>query len=139
MNNSEKHCLIIYNALKPDQWRKILTLLIFEIVIRQGDQIFQLFYKLDSPKKLAPPLFSLRIFLKTEKTTAKSWRMHWNRRHSICVLQNFKFEIQKWDQKIQSFCRIGSCKKLGSPFLISENFRKLGKVLLNHVKCIEIL
>ena len=49
-----------------------------------------------------------------------------------------KLEYRRGDQIIQLFSRTGSPKKLGSISLIWGNFKKLRKVLLNHVECIEI-
>ena len=54
----------------------------------------------------------------------------------IWVFQVFNTEIQKGDQLIQRFCRIGSSQEISSPSLISENFRKLRKTLWIHVKYI---
>ena len=41
------------------------------------------------------------------------------------------------DELIQTFCKIGSPQKLGTPSLICENLTTLRKVNLNHVECIE--
>ena len=49
-----------------------------------------------------------------------------------------KLKYRMGDQIIQTFCKIGSTQKLGSPSLISRNFETLRKVLLNYTKCIEL-
>ena len=49
-----------------------------------------------------------------------------------------KLKYRKGDQIIQTFCKIGSPKKLGPPSLIWGNFRTLRKVLLNHAEYIEM-
>ena len=49
-----------------------------------------------------------------------------------------KFKYQTRDQIIQSFYKIGSPQKLGSPSLICKNLKTLRKVRLNHAECIEI-
>ena len=41
-------------------------------------------------------------------------------------------------QIIHTFCKIGSCQKLGPPSLIWRNLKTLKKLLLNHEECIEI-
>ena len=56
----------------------------------------------------------------------------------ISVHKTFVTEIEKGDQIIQTFCRIGSPEKLGPHFLICRNFKTLRKVLLNHAEGIEI-
>ena len=53
-------------------------------------------------------------------------------------LKLLKLKYRSGDQIIQTFSKIGSPKKLGSPFLISRNFKILRKVMRNHVECIEI-
>ena len=50
------------------------------------------------------------------------------------VLKAFKIEIQKWDQIIQTICRIRSSKKSGHPSLICKNFRCVTAALLNHTE-----
>ena len=55
---------------------------------RRGDQIIHQFCRISCPKEINPPLRNLREFLKTEKSTAESCRMHPN-------LQIFNTEIQK--------------------------------------------
>ena len=66
--------------------------------------------------------------------------MHWNllNDEEFGSLKFLKLKYRRGDQRIQPFWRIGSPKKLGPPSLIWENFKKLTKVLLNHVECIEI-
>ena len=54
------------------------------------------------------------------------------------MLETFKIEIQKGDQTIQLFCRIGYPQKLGPPSLIFGNLRIQRKLLINHAECIEI-
>ena len=50
----------------------------------------------------------------------------------------FKLKYKSGDQIIPLLCRIGSPKKLGSPSLIWGNYKKIRKILVNHVKYIEI-
>ena len=45
---------------------------------RRGDHIIQLFYRIGSPQEINSPLFDLRKFEKTEKSTAQSCRMFLN-------------------------------------------------------------
>ena len=92
------------------------------------------------PQEIRSPLFNFRKFQKTGKSTVESCRMHWNllNDEEFGSLKFLKLKYRSGDQIIQPFCRIGSPKKLGPPSLIWENFKKLTKVLLNHVECIEI-
>ena len=53
------------------------------------------------------------------------------------------FKFANWNSEwggdqISHYAELVFSKKLGPPSLISVNFRKLAKVLLNHVKYIEI-
>ena len=43
-----------------------------------------------------------------------------------------KLKYGRADQKIQTFCKIGSPQKLGPPSLICRNFNTLQKVPLNN-------
>ena len=49
-------------------------------------------------------------------------------------IELLKLKYRRWDQIIQTFCKIGSPQNLGAPFLISRNFKILRKVLLNHAE-----
>ena len=51
-------------------------------------------------------------------------------------IELLKLKYRRWDQIIQTFCKIGSPQNLGVPFLISRNFKILRKVLLNHAEYI---
>ena len=54
---------------------------------------------------------------------------HWN---------FWNWNTEAGTKKIQTFCWIGSAKKLGAVSLIFGNFKSPRKVLLNHAECIEI-
>ena len=66
--------------------------------------------------------------------------MRWNllNDEEIGSLKFLKLKYRSGDQMIRPFYRIGSPKKLGPPSLIWKNFKKLTKVMLNHVEFIEI-
>ena len=49
-----------------------------------------------------------------------------------------KLKYRRGDQIIQLFCGIGSPKKLGPISLIWGNFKKMRKVMLNHIEQTEI-
>ena len=49
-----------------------------------------------------------------------------------------KLKDRRVDQISRSFCKIGSCQKLGTPSLFCRNFKTLKKVVLNHAEYIEI-
>ena len=55
----------------------------------------------------------------------------------IWVHKTFKIEIEKGDQIIQTFFKIGSPQKLCPLSLICRNFKTLQKVLLDDAECIE--
>ena len=107
---------------------------------RRGDQIIQPLCRIGSPQDIRSPLFNLRKFAKNEKSTAESSRMHWNLLddEEFECLKFWKLKYKRGDQIIQPFCKIGTPKKLAPPSLISGNLKKLRKVLLNRVECIEI-
>ena len=53
-------------------------------------------------------------------------------------IELLRLKYRKRDQIFETFCKIGSPQKLGSPSLISRNFKTLRKVLLNHEEDIEM-
>ena len=61
-----------------------------------------------------------------------------NEQQRVWVWKTFKIEIQKGDQIIQTFCKIGSPQKLDPPSLIFTNLKTLRKVLLNHAEYIDM-
>ena len=66
--------------------------------------------------------------------------MQWNLMNDeeIGSLNILKLKYRRVDQIIQTFCKIGSPQKFGSPSLIWQNFKSLRKLLLNYAKCIEV-
>ena len=92
------------------------------------------------PPEIRSPLFNLETFEHSEKTTPESCRMHWNLMsdEEIASKKLLKLKSRKGDKIIQTFCKIGSTKKLGPPSLIWRNFKTVRRVPLNHVECIEI-
>ena len=53
-------------------------------------------------------------------------------------IELLRLKYRTGDEIIQTFCKIGSSQKYGPLSLISTNFKTLRKILLNHVKHIEI-
>ena len=49
-----------------------------------------------------------------------------------------KLKYRRGDQIIETFCKIGSPQKLGSPSLVCRNFKRPTKILANHTERIEI-
>ena len=49
-----------------------------------------------------------------------------------------KLKYRREDQITQTFCKIGSPKKLGSPSLTCRNIKTLRKILLNYTENIEM-
>ena len=126
-----------WNLLNKEEFRFLKFL---KLKYRRGDQIIHPFCRIGCPKKLGPASLIWENFKKLTKNTAESCRMHWNllNDEEFGSFKFLKLKYRRGDQIIQPFCRIGSPKKLGPPSLIWENFKKLTKVLLNHVECIEI-
>ena len=64
-----------WNPMNDEEfaWFKFLKL-----KYRRENQIIQLFCRTGFPQEIRSPLFNLRKFQKTEKSTAESCRMHWN-------------------------------------------------------------
>ena len=122
------------------EWPRIWVPQISQIEIQKGwpndSAVLQNWF----PQEIRSPLFHLRKFKKNDKSTAESCRMHWNllNDQEFGSLKFLKLKYRRGDQMIRPFCRIGSPKKLGPPSFIWENFKKMTKVLLNHVECIEI-
>ena len=130
-------CTMHWNLLDDEEFGSLKFL---KLKYRRGDQIIPPFCRIGSPQEIRSSLFNLRKFEKTEKITAESCRMHWNLldNEEFRWLKFSKLKYRRGDQIIQPFCRIGSPKKLGPPSLIWGNLKKLRKVLLNRVECIEI-
>ena len=135
--STAESCRMHWNLLDDEKfgWLKFLKL-----NYRRGDQIIKPFCRIGSPQEISFPLFNLRKFEKTEKSTAESCRMHWNLLddEEFGWLKFSKLNYRRGDQIIQPFCRIGSPQEIRSPSLIWENLKKLRNVLLNRVECIEI-
>ena len=75
------------------------------------------------------PLFNLRKFQKTEKSTAESCRTHWNLRNDK-EFGSFKFLKLKYrmgDKIIQPFCRIGLPQEIRSTLFNLRKFQKTEK------------
>ena len=53
-------------------------------------------------------------------------------------IEFLRLKYTRADQIIQTFCEIGSPKKLVPPSLICTNIKPLRKVLLNHAELIEM-
>ena len=66
--------------------------------------------------------------------------MHWNLMNDceFLAIKILKYIFRRGDQTIQTFCKICSPQKLGSPALICKNNNILQNVLLNHAEYIEI-
>ena len=93
---------------------------------RRRDQIIQSFCRIGSPQEIRSPLFNLKKFSKTDKSTAGSCKMHWNLMNDeeFWSLKSLKLKYRTADQIIQSFCRICSPQETSSPLF---SFRKLSK------------
>ena len=101
---------------------------------RRGEQIIQTFWKIGSP------LFNLYKFENPERSNPGSYKMHWNliNEEEFESKKLFKLKYRMGDQRIQTFCKVGSPQKLVHPSLICKNFRTLGKVFVIHAEWTEM-
>ena len=105
---------------------------------RRRDQIIQSFCRIGSPQEIRSPLFNLKKFSKTDKSTAGSCKMHWNLMNDeeFWSLKSLKLKYRTADQIIQSFCRICSPQETSSPLFSLRKLSKTDKWLT--VECIAI-
>ena len=92
----------------------------------RGDQIVQLFSKIDSPQEIRSPLFNLKKFQKPEKHATASSSMHWNLMNDdeFGSLKFLKFQYKWGDPIIQFFWRISSCHEIRSTLFNLKKFQK---------------
>ena len=112
------------------------SLKFLELKCRTGDQITQIFCRIAPlPPEIRFFLFNLYKFIKHEKGTAQSSRMHWNimNDEEITSLKLLKLKYRR-ETKIS---RIRFTKKSGHPSLICKNLRCVTVALLNHTERIE--
>ena len=128
------------NALKSNEWRWIWVCETLTIQIQNGGPNNSDFLQNWFPPEIRSPLFNLYKFQDSEKSTPQSCRMHEDLMNDdeFGSRKLLKLKYRREDQIIQTFCRIGSPQKLGTPSLICRNLKTLIKVLLNHAECIEI-
>ena len=96
---------------------------------RRRDKIIQPFCRIGSSQEIRSPLFNLRKFSKIDKSTAESWRMHWNLMNNE-EFGSFKCLILKYrtrHQIIQPFCRIVSPQEITSLLFNLRKFSKTDK------------
>ena len=106
---------------------------------RRGDQIILTFCKIGSLQKLGPPSFICRNFKTLRKVLPNKTKKNWNAMNyeEFGSGKLLKLKYRRGDQVIQTFCRIGSPRKLDPPSLICRNFRTPRKVLLIHAEMTE--
>ena len=93
------------NLLNDEEFGSLKFL---KLKCRRGDQIIQPFCRIGSSQDISSPFINLRKFLKTEKSTAESCRMHSNllNDEEFGSLKFLKLKYRRGDQIIQPFCRI---------------------------------
>ena len=128
------------NSLKSNEWRRSCVHKTFKIEIQKGGPNNSDFLQNWFPQKIRSPLFNLQKLKDSEKSTPESCRMHWNLMNDkeFGSIKLSKLKYRRGHQIIQTFCKIGSPKKLGLPSLICRNFRTLRKVVLIHAEWTEI-
>ena len=107
---------------------------------RRGDQIIQTFWKIGPPPEIESPLFNLYKFENPGRSTPELYKMHWQliNGKEFGSKKLLKLKYRRGEQIIQTFCKIGSRQKLGSPSLICRNLMTLRKVFLIHAEWTEI-
>ena len=91
-----------------------------------GDQIFQPFYRIGSPREISSPLFNLKKSYKTEKSTAEPCRLRKNlpKNAEFGSIKSLKLKYRREDQIIQPFYRIGFSEELRSPiFNLTKSYK----------------
>ena len=118
--NSDKSSSESYRTLlKANEWRRFCVLKNLKLKYRRGDQIIQIFCRIDwFSQEIRSALFSLWKSQKSEKGTPESSRIHRNLKNDqeFGSLALLKMKYRRGDQIIQTYCRIGSPQKLDPPF-----------------------
>ena len=127
------------NGLKSNEERRIWVHRTFKNEIQNGgpnkSDILQNWF----PLEFRSPILNLQKFGNPQEGTPESYKMHWKliNGEKFWSKKLLKLTYRRGDQIIQTFCKIGSPKKLGPPSLISRNLKTLKEALLNDTKCIE--
>ena len=98
----QKYSWMIQNALKSNEWWKILVHKTFKIQKKGGGQSNSDFLQNWFPQEIRIPLFNLWKFKNSEKGTPESRRMQWNLMNDeeIGSIKLLKFKYRRGDQKI---------------------------------------
>ena len=128
------------NALKSNEWQTLWVSRTFKIEKKKGEPNNSDFLQNWFLPENRSFLLNLKKFQNSDKSSSESYRtlLKANEWRRFWVLKNLKLKYRRGDQIIQIFCRIGSPKKLGPPFLVYGNLKSLRKVLLNQAEYIEI-
>ena len=102
------------------------SLKFLKLKYRTGDQRIQPFCRIGSPQEIRSPLFNLTKFQKPKKSTAESYRIHWNlmNEKEFGSFKFLKLKYRRVDQIIKTFCRTGSPKEIRSPLFNMTKFQK---------------
>ena len=124
--STAESCRIHWNLPDDEEFGSLKFL---KLKYRRGDQIIEPFCRIGSPQEISSPIFNLRKFEKTEKSTAESCRMHWNLLDDkeFGSLKFLKLKYRRGDQIIQPFCRIVSPQEISSPIFNLRKFEKTEK------------
>ena len=129
----------MHNALKCNKRWSIWVHKTFKIEIQKRGPNNSDFLQNWFPSEIRSSSLISRNFKTLRKVLLNS-RMHWNlmKDDQFGSIKFLKLKYRRGHQIIQTFCKIGSSKKLGAPSLICRNFKILKKLLLNDAECIEI-
>ena len=116
-------CRMHWNLMNDEEFGSSNFLKLKE---RTRDQIIQPFWRIGYPEEIRSTLFILTKFQKVEKSTAESFRMHWNvmNDEEFGSFKFLKLKHRGGDQIIQPFCRIGSPEEIRSPLFNLTKFQK---------------
>ena len=119
--STSQSCRMHWNLLDGEEFGSLKFL---KLKYTRSDKIIQPFCRIGSPQEIRSPLFNLRKFEKTEKSTAESCRMHWNLLddEEFGWLKFLKVKYRRGDQIIQPFCRIGSPQEIRSTLFYLRKF-----------------
>ena len=125
--STAESCRMHWNLMNDEEFGSFKFL---KLKYRRGEQIIRLFCRIGSLQEIRPPLFNLRKFQKPEKSTAESYRMHWNlmKDQEFGSFKFLKLKYRSGDLIIQPFCRFGSHKEIRFPLFNFRKFQETKKI-----------
>ena len=121
--STAESCKMHWNLMNDEQFGSFKLL---KLKYRRGDQIIQPFCRTDSLQELRSPLFYLKKFQKSEKSTTGSRRIYWNviNDKEFGSFKLLKLKYRRGGQIVQPFWRIGSPQEIRSPLFYLKKLQK---------------